>query len=90
METIAQRKKFVLPFVSKVDNQTHAIIIDSNFESGNLGRAFFETKNGDDQRISQSVIHNLIQIMTGLRRILGHGSTLGSRDFHKAKKYQLP
>ena len=52
MEQIPQKKKFVLPFISKTDNQTHAIIIDSNFDSGNLGSAHFDT-NGDDQKVSQ-------------------------------------
>ena len=44
-----QKKKYVLPFFSSLDSQTHTIIQDSQFDSGNLGIVYFETK--DDQRL---------------------------------------
>ena len=95
MELPPQKKKYVLPFFSSLDNQTHTIILDSNYDSGNQGVAFFESK--EDQRVflfcflinqSWSVTPSLIVITMELKIIQGRGLILKYWAFLLAKKLQ--
>ena len=94
MDGIVQKKRFTLPFYSNVDQQTHDIVIDSKFDSGNLGNVYFE--NLDQQKVffsppteSWLSTRNKTRTTKGSRSIPGLGSFSASKGFPRHRIFLL-